>query len=210
MNRLAWLSREAPAERGAVRLDTQRHMAAAMARYRRPRPVARQLNLIGKVPAASRTRTRAAAPSRCPDCSPNPAPGAATACSRHIAPATAKATAPCLQGAPHTRRNIAPQRRQRPAVAGDVVQQQQQHMLALAKHKQMRPQRRLAAQIKAALAAASSAAASAASLTLLCSNAAAPLKLPYLLPGIPDVSGKTVRRLSCRSTTSPSAASSAS
>src|SRR6476659_9122730 len=43
---------------------------------------------------------------------------------------------------------IAQQRRQRPAVPGDVVQQQQNHVLARTQRKQMRPQRRLARKIK--------------------------------------------------------------
>ena len=46
-------------------------------------------------------------------------------------------------------RKIARQRRHRPAVARDVMQQQQQHVLALTKRKQMRPQRRLAGEIEA-------------------------------------------------------------
>ena len=46
-------------------------------------------------------------------------------------------------------REIARQRRQRPAVAGDVVHQQQQHVLARPEREQMRPQRQLARQIEA-------------------------------------------------------------
>ena len=51
---------------------------------------------------------------------------------------------------------IARQRRQRPAVAGDVMEEQQQHVLALAtfvglERKQMRAQRRLAGKIEAVL-----------------------------------------------------------
>ena len=50
---------------------------------------------------------------------------------------------------PVKRRQIPRQRPQRPAVAGDVMQQQQQHMLLGAELEQMRPQRQLARQIEA-------------------------------------------------------------
>ena len=46
-------------------------------------------------------------------------------------------------------REIACQRRQRPAVAGDVVHQQRQHVLARPVREQMRPQRQLAGKIEA-------------------------------------------------------------
>ena len=46
-------------------------------------------------------------------------------------------------------RQIARQRRQRPAVAGDVMHHQQQHVLARPEREQMRPQRQLAREIEA-------------------------------------------------------------
>ena len=46
-------------------------------------------------------------------------------------------------------RQIAPERGKRPSISGNVMQQQQQHMLALAQHKQMHPQRGLTRKIKA-------------------------------------------------------------
>ena len=68
-----------------------------------------------------------------PDRSPRPAPRAATACSRRTAPASAgsRAATPA-QPRRIEPRQVPPQRRQRPAVARDVVQQQQQHMLVAA------------------------------------------------------------------------------
>ena len=132
MNRLAPLSRASasrPPCSSAGRV--KRHAVAAMARHRGARPVARQLDLVGKVLRARRSRTPAGAQSRsrCPP--PPPAPRAATACSRHIAPAgPASARRLAGQARPIGAAEIARQRRQRPAVAGNVMQQQQQHVLA--------------------------------------------------------------------------------
>ena len=85
----AGLPREARQAAVQFRCDAERHMAAAMARHRGPRPVGRQLDLIRQVLQAPRSRTTAAATARWCRHSHRPAPPAATACSRRTAPAAA-------------------------------------------------------------------------------------------------------------------------
>ena len=193
----------------------QRHMAAAVARHRGPRPVGRQLDLIRQVLQAPRSRTTAAAPARCRRRSHRPAPPAATACSRRIAPAAA--TVPSSnrcpsQPRPVQRRQVPRQRTERPAVAGDVVQHDQQHVLLI----------RCTARTDAPAAGSRSPDRSPAR-----PRPSAPPQARLHRPqpissrgradsggriscrGTPSRSGNKVRRLSCRSTRSPSAASSA-
>ena len=90
MNRLAPLDRasdtRSPCNSGRQR---ERHAPPAMARHRRPRPVARQLDLLGQVLERLASRTPAGARSGSLYLPPIPAPHAATACNRHIAPAEA-------------------------------------------------------------------------------------------------------------------------
>ena len=137
-------------QQGSVqrRGQPQPNAAPAIARHRRTRPVERKIELIGK---------------------PRQLPGPERELARDRA-------LPILLRAQHRmlpqrvigilnrqRRNrrrfptaarfveaaeIAQQRRQRPAVPGNVVQQQQNHVLARAQRKQMHPQRRLARKIK--------------------------------------------------------------
>ena len=215
MNRLAPLARASPS-RPAVQL----RQSAQRQRCRRdssPPPAAAGRSAARSPragPRASRSRTPAGARSRSPDPPPRPAPRAATACSRHTAPAGPQAQAlrpltACRVGA----REIARQRRQRPAVAGDVMQQQQQHVLVRAEPQtdapaaaaRWRDRSRVAPALGAALAA------SAASADRSSPSAAAAPRLASRIcwRGTPSVSGKMVRRLSCRATRSPSAASSA-
>ena len=88
MNRLAPCDRDsAKSPRCSSASIVDRHMAAAVARHRRTRrgrPAARS---APEDPAARPSSTRAAARSRCRPRPRRPAPRAATACSRHTAPA---------------------------------------------------------------------------------------------------------------------------
>ena len=123
MNRLAWLSR-ASASSG-VELGSSVTAHGRPDSWRR-RVVAGRLadQSLGQVLRAFPSSTRAAGQSRCRDRSPRQAPGVARACSRHIAPAAARARAPARKprriGAAPGRATAAPG----PAVARNVVQQQ--------------------------------------------------------------------------------------
>ena len=150
MNRLAPLSR-ASASRAAVQLrpQPQRHAVPAIARHQGSRPVERQIELIGQVlqtagPVRKLARNRALRIALVAEnlVLPQRVVGILHRQRRQIrrsAPAARRVEA----------RKIARQWRQRPAVARDVMQQHQQHVLALTKRKQMRPQRRLAGEIEA-------------------------------------------------------------
>ena len=188
-------------------------MAAAVARHRRPRPVGRQLDLIRQVlqrlrPERQLPRQRAARRR-----SHRPAPPAATACSRRTAPAAATvAAATPWQPRPVQRRQVPRQRTERPAVARDVMQ----HAAAARARSRAHSSNRCARsgssrdRSKPRPAAAVSAAARPASSTApISSRSRADSGGRISCRGTPSRSGNTVRRLSCRSTRSPSAASSA-
>ena len=85
------------------RPQRQRDTVAAMAR----RPPAAADRSAARAdpehPRACWSRTPADGPSRCPDRSPRPKPRAATACSRHIAPAAPQAPGRCRGSAPRRR-----------------------------------------------------------------------------------------------------------
>ncbi len=130
-------------------IDGERHPPAAMACHRRPRPVGRQLDLL-RQPGQRRRPVRQLP--RHHACAivlgaehrllPQRVVGILhrQRCKLRRHPRAARP----VQG-----RQIPRQRMQRPAVAGDVMQQQQQHMLLGAELEQMRPQRQLARQIEA-------------------------------------------------------------
>ena len=131
-----------------LRRQGHRHAVAAIARHRGPRPVERQVELIGQAfqplgPVSQLARDRAfriallAQDGRVPE----RVIGVLHRQSRQLRRDAATA---CRVGG----REIPHQRRHRPAVARDVMQQQEQHVLALAEHKQMRPQRRLVGDIE--------------------------------------------------------------
>src|SRR5262249_25146470 len=120
----------------------------AMARYRRPRTVARQLKLLRQTlqPLVPELKL-----------SPNRALRRALLAQHLMLPQrVVRILHPKRRQAPRAprppprigRRDVAPQRRQRPAVPRNVMQHQQQHMLARPHRKQMRPQRQLAPQRK--------------------------------------------------------------
>ena len=130
--------------------DRDRHAVAAIARHRRPRPVGRQGDLVRQTrqcrsPERQLTRDRAV--------------GIALVAERRMLPQR-------VVGILHRERRqlrfrspaagrvgvaeIPRQRLERPAVAGDVVQQQQQHVIVRRHREHMRAQRQLADQIEAA------------------------------------------------------------
>ena len=157
---------------------------------------------------------QAAARSRCRRRPPRPAPPAATACSRRTAPAAPAARPPLpSQPRPVQRRQVPQQRTQRPAVAGDVMQHQQQHVVGrrAPSCEQMRPQRQLAApdRSRGPTAAVSAAASSASADARDRKPDPRRRRRHHLLPRHPRASGNTVRRLSCRATRSHSAPASA-
>src|SRR4051795_3902937 len=127
----------------------QTNAPTAMARYRRTRTVERKINLIRKPsqlagPERQLARYRALAiilrsQNRM---LPQRVIGILNRQRRHRGRLP---TAARLVKAPE----IAQQRRQRPAVAGNVMQQQKNNVLALPQRKHMHPQRRLARKIKA-------------------------------------------------------------
>ena len=180
-----------------------------MARHRGARPVARQLDLIGKVlkrvgPERQLARNRALVVLLRP---------------QHLVLPKRVVGILHRQGRPRRRAagqarpigaaEIARQRRQRPAVAGDVMQHQQQHVLSSSPsaNRCARNGGSLA-RSKPCCAAAASAAGRVASVTAVtASRGRASNRISWR--GTPSVSGKIVRRLSWRSTRSPSAASSA-
>ena len=91
----------------------QRHPAAPIARHLGPRPVGRQRDRLRQVLERLRPERKLARNGAVADRSPRPAPRAARACSRHIAPAAAarrsRRPAPSRPGAPHRpRRDRAP------------------------------------------------------------------------------------------------------
>ena len=137
----------------AVQLGRQheRHAVAAIARYRRPRPVARQVELLGQVrerlgPERQLARDRALRIALGPQhlVLPQRVVGILHRQRRQIGRLSSAARRVSA-------RQVARQRRQRPAVAGDVMQQQQQHVLMRAQHEQMRAYWQLARQVEAPL-----------------------------------------------------------
>ena len=128
MNRLAPASRASGARPRCSSAPTC--SGTAPPRWSRPpaaagRPAARSDPRSFRSPS----RTQAAARSRSKPRPPNPAPPAATACSRRTARQAAQAPPPGLRSAPGQHRQVPRQRTQRPAVAGDVMQQQKQDVL---------------------------------------------------------------------------------
>ena len=126
-----------------------------MARHRRPRPVARKIDLIRKLLERLRPERKLAR---------NRAPAILLRTQNRVLPQRVvgilhrqrRQRRPlALAPRPIALPQIPQQRRQRPAVAGNVMQHQQQHVLALARRvrrklKQLRPQRRLDRKIEAA------------------------------------------------------------
>ena len=129
-------------------------MTAAVARHRRPRPVGRQLDLIRQVlqrlgPERQLPRQRAGA--------------VVLIAQRRLLPQRVvgvlhrqrrQSRCDALASRPVQRRQVPRQRTERPAVARDVVQHDQQNvlstaMLGIRNLEQMRPQRDLAGQIEA-------------------------------------------------------------
>ena len=80
----------------------------------------------------------------------SPSAAAATAYSRHTAPAAPAAPVARPGSGPRRRRRDPAPAAERPAVAGDVVEQQQQHVLVRRQREHMRAQRQLADEIEAA------------------------------------------------------------
>src|SRR4249920_946322 len=127
----------------------QSHHLPAVARNRRPPTVARQIDRIGKPgklpapePQLARYRALAIALLSQHFMLPQRVVGILHRQRRQ----SGRLPAPARRIA---MRKIPQQRRQRPAVPGNVVQKQKQYVRALRELKQMRPQRRLRAQIKA-------------------------------------------------------------
>src|SRR5581483_2964574 len=135
----------------AVQIRPQRKLdkTSTVARDRRPRPVRRQIKLLGKpsqrlAPEGKLARYRARGIALLPE---------KLALPQRVVGILHRQGGK-LRRLPRTARRIAarqiPQQRcQRPAVPGNVVQQQQQNVLVRRKRKQMRPQRKLARKIKA-------------------------------------------------------------
>ena len=150
----AGLPRQARQTTVQIGPDVERHMAAAVARHRGPRPVGRQLDLIRQV-------LQRVGPER----------QLARQCARAVILIAQRRLLPqrvvgvlhrqrrqsrrnALTPRPVQRRQVPRQRTERPAVARDVVQYDQQNvlvtrMLFIGKLEQMRPQRDLARQIEA-------------------------------------------------------------
>ena len=174
-----------------------RHAVAAIARHRRPRPVGRQLDLIGQILAASAVQNaswRAIALS-----------GSLSLAQHLVLPQRVvgilhrqrrQAPAHCPRAARRIgARKIAPQRRQRPAVAGNVMQQQQQHVLVRRQAQTDAPAAAArCARSKPRRAAAGSASASAASLDRDDRQAAAAPPRP---PGSAAAAPRACRGRSC-------------
>ena len=144
------LARQPHQARVQLRPDRDQHGVAAIARHRRPRPVARQGDLVGQSrqcgsPERQLTRDRAV--------------GVALVAERRMLPQR-------IVGILHRQRRqrrfrasaagrvgvaeIPRQRLERPPVAGDVVEQQQQHVIVRRHREHMRAQRQLADEIEAA------------------------------------------------------------
>ena len=156
----AGLPRQACKAAVQFRRDAERHMAAAMARHRGPRPVGRQLDLIRQVlkrlgPERQLPRQRACAVSLIAQrrLLPQRVVGVL-----HRQRRQSRSNQSGCSGVLHSRpvqcRQVPRQRTERPAVARDVMQHDQQNVLGtrmfiLHDLEQMRPQRDLARQIEA-------------------------------------------------------------
>ena len=191
------------------RRERERQTVAAMARHRRSRPVARQLDLLGKLFERAGPEGELARRSRSADRSPRPGPHAATACSRHIAPARPADRAPGRCGAPHRRAQG------RAPAAPTTSRRPRCDAAAAAARARCRPSTNRCARSgssparsKPCCVAAARASESAAALTAVTTSRGRAASASRIsCRGTPSVSGKTVRRLSCRATRSPSAAS---
>src|SRR5262247_870253 len=134
-----------------LRTQPKLNAPAAIARYRRPPTLARQRDLLRK-------STKPIPPVR--KLPPQNAPAIALIPQHSLLPQRVvgvlhrkrrKSSRTTTQPRPIAKRQIPRQRTQRPAVPRNVMQHQKQDVLALAKRKQMRPQRHLARKIKSSL-----------------------------------------------------------
>src|SRR5262249_52344948 len=133
------------------RTKPQLNAAPAMARYRRPRPVKRQRDLLGKPgepipPKRKLARDHAASLALIPKNRSLP-----QRVIRILHRQRRKSRNTTQNPRRVAARKIPTQRTKRPAVPGNVMQHQQQHVLVRPKRKQMRPQRQLARYIKTRL-----------------------------------------------------------
>ena len=130
-------------------VDVERNAVAAIARDRRSRPVDRQLDLIGKI-------LERVGPER--QLARNGTVRIALAAEQLVLPQRVvgilhrqgrQLRRMTLTARPIGRRKIARERNRGPAVARNMMQQEQQHVLVRTEHKQMRPQGRLGRKIEA-------------------------------------------------------------
>ena len=154
-----------------VRSEPERHAVAAIARHRGPRPVARQVDLVRKArerfgPEGELARNRAVRIALRPQhlVLPERVVGILHRQRR-------QRRRPSVPARRIAARKVARQRRHGPAIARDVMQQQQQHVLVVAKREQMRAQRNFGRTDRSrAGPRAASASASSASLTAVTSS----------------------------------------
>ena len=189
------------------------HAAAAIARHRRPRPVARQIDLIRQPPQRSRPvrqlpRDRAAAVALLPQHRPLPQRVVGVLHRQRRKPrSTPRAAAPRRTATGPAPADPATSRRRRCDAAPAAAHARRR---CPDSRKQMRPQRQLARQIKPPPRRSRQRRRKPASLT---ASTASPTRAAdasrISCRGTPSRSGNTVRRLSCRSTRSLSAPSSA-